>query len=134
MTREEALVKVRGYLTDLLPIEDCDEVEEIMLPLEQQPCEDAISREAVLEIQIKYAEHMGATKYWQMRDDIRALPSVTPTRPTGKWIADVDRWGDIVTTVNGYRCSECNTFNADKDNFCPNCGARMEESEGDECR
>lgn len=35
MTREEALVKVKGYLTDLLPSEDYDEVEEIMLALEQ---------------------------------------------------------------------------------------------------
>ena len=45
---------------------------------------------------------------------------------TGHWIAVVDKWGDIVTTVNGYRCDKCNTFNADKDNYCPNCGARME--------
>ena len=34
MTREEALVKVRGYLTDLIPAEDYDEVEEIMLALD----------------------------------------------------------------------------------------------------
>lgn len=51
---------------------------EIAKMLESEPCEDCISRQAVLEVQIKYAEHMGATKYWQMRDDIRALPSVEP--------------------------------------------------------
>lgn len=62
---------------------------------------------------------------------IKALEQ-QPTRPTGHWIAGVDRWGDIVTTVNGYRCSECCAFNADKDNFCPNCGARMGESEEEE--
>lgn len=39
MTNEEAIRKVRGYLTDLLSIEDNDEVEEIMLALEQQPSE-----------------------------------------------------------------------------------------------
>lgn len=49
--------------------------------------------------------------------------------PKGKWIADVDKWGDIVTTVNGYRCDKCNTFNADKDNYCPHCGAYMREGE-----
>jgi len=43
----------------------------------------------------------------------------------GEWIADVDKWGDIVTTVNGYVCSKCGTFDSDKDNFCPNCGADM---------
>lgn len=58
---------------------------------------------------------------------ISELPSVTPQEPRkGHWIADVDRWGDLVTTVNGYRCDKCNTFNADKDNYCPNCGAKME--------
>lgn len=35
ITHEEALRRVRGYLTDLLPIENYDEVEEIMLALEQ---------------------------------------------------------------------------------------------------
>ncbi len=43
----------------------------------------------------------------------------------GEWIADVDKWGDVVTTVNGYTCSKCGVFNSDKDNFCPNCGADM---------
>ena len=43
----------------------------------------------------------------------------------GEWIADVDKWGDEVTTVNGYTCSKCGMFNSDKDNFCPNCGADM---------
>ena len=46
---------------------------------------------------------------------------------TGHWIADVDKWGDVVTTVNGYRCDKCNAFNSDKDNYCPNCGCHMVE-------
>ena len=58
------------------------------------------------------------------RNFIKAQPEV---EKKGKWIADVDRWGDVVTTVNGYICSECKVFNTDKDNFCPNCGARMEK-------
>lgn len=53
------------------------------------------------------------------------LQEVKPERKKGKWIADVDRWGDVVTTVNGYICSECKVFNTDKDNYCPNCGADM---------
>ena len=48
-----------------------------------------------------------------------------PDREKGEWIADVDKWGDVVTTVNGYTCSKCGAFNSDKDNFCPNCGADM---------
>ena len=41
-------------------------------------------------------------------------------RKHGHWIEDYDEWG-------GYRCSECNEFNADKGNYCPNCGAKMVE-------
>ena len=37
MTREEALSKVKGYLTDLLPSEEYDEVEKILKALEQEP-------------------------------------------------------------------------------------------------
>lgn len=44
MTREEALYKVKGYLTDIIPEEDYSEVEEIIKALEQEPCEDCISR------------------------------------------------------------------------------------------
>ena len=43
----------------------------------------------------------------------------------GEWIPMYDRWGDIVTTVCGYECSKCCEWNADNDNFCPNCGADM---------
>jgi hypothetical protein len=54
-----------------------------------------------------------------------ALKENALKRNKGEWIADVDKWGDVVTTVNGYTCSKCGTFNSDKDNFCPNCGADM---------
>ena len=37
MTREEALRRVKGYLTDYLPIDDGGELDEIMEVLEQEP-------------------------------------------------------------------------------------------------
>ncbi len=40
MTREEALQKVRGILTDVYPADGFSEIEEIMSALEVQPCED----------------------------------------------------------------------------------------------
>ena len=49
MTREEAINRVKGYLTDIIPIEGYSEVEEIVKALEQEPCEDCISREHLLE-------------------------------------------------------------------------------------
>ena len=77
ITREEALNRVKGYLTDIIPIEGYSEVDEIVKALEQEPkidrieygtdgnayrltisngkefeqepCEDCISREHLLE-------------------------------------------------------------------------------------
>ena len=67
-------------------------------------------------------------------DTIANLPSVTPTRPTGKWIAQ-----DIHNCHTDFKCSACGYIHsfmhlygkptADY-TYCPNCGADMRESEG----
>lgn len=129
MTREERTELIehlqysRSIGADYL-ITDKD-VDEIIKALEQEPCDDAISRQAVFEIQAKYAEHMGATKYWQMRDDIRALPPVRPQEQTGHWIDD--------TKYGGTECSKCGkwyphaTIAKSEIKFCSECGAKMVE-------
>ena len=92
-------------------------------------CEDAISRQAVFKIQAKYAEYIGATKFWQMSDDIKALPSVTPQPKTGHWILTSDDDLEYCT------CSECGYQNGEnwmigsQIKFCQECGAKMQESE-----
>ena len=87
---------------------------------------DAISREAVFKVQAKYAEHMGATKFWEMSDDIKALPFVTPSRRYGRWLKENPF---LLST-----CSECGNnaigyhgFAETLTTFCPNCGAKMVE-------
>lgn len=40
MKKEEALSRIKGYLTNLLPSEEYSEVEEIIKALEQETCED----------------------------------------------------------------------------------------------
>ena len=60
----------------------------------------------------------------------KALTGILEQKPkAGHWIVVIDKWGDTVTTVSGYRCSECNTFNTDEDNYCPNCGSKMQDVE-----
>lgn len=61
------------------------------------------------------------------------MPSVTPTRPKGKWIYD--------KTIQNWRCSECNEtpktlgfvgtadFMVEHFRFCNHCGAEMESEE-----
>ena len=62
----------------------------------------------------------------KVEDMLNELPTYSfPDREKGEWIPMYDRWGDIVTTVCGYECSKCGEWNADNDNFCPNCGADM---------
>lgn len=141
MTNKEALVKVRGYLTDLLPIEDYGEVEEIMAALEQQPCEIAISKQKVID-EIEYELEMinsaldsmtldfNAREILRQRrgeameilNSIQQLPPVTPQPKTGHWII-VDDCEHFIA-----KCSECGRIEdsrmINKYPYC-HCGAKM---------
>lgn len=57
---------------------------------------------------------------------VDAMPTIEPERKTGEWIAIVAELGAHKTIVEGYNCSECGRYDAERDNFCPDCGARME--------
>lgn len=134
MTHKEALYRVKGYLTDIIPAEDYSEVEEIIKALEQQPCDDAVSRKAVDELS-KELVHTTRDKadflcnFWE---GLQKLPPVTPQQKYGKWISLENRFdlGDRV------KCSECGqVFVVGDDvsrNYCPNCGARMVEPQESE--
>lgn len=100
--------------------------------LEQQPCEDAVSRQAVDELS-KELVHTTRDKadflcnFWE---GLQKLPPVTPKEKIGHWInAKVGK----LFPSNDYKCSECGNL-LDFDgvncgrgdaNYCPNCGARM---------
>lgn len=136
MTNEEAISVFKEWIEHDKKMKYADRLENIEIynmaikALEQQPCEKCVSIADLLEF-------LKGIELLHNHDELRSnliygimnLPSVTPQPKTGHWVADVDKWGDIVTTVNGYRCSECNTFNTDKDNYCHNCGAKMEVEE-----
>ena len=92
------------------------------------PCEDAISRQAVLEGLASIAKAkaksdaqksmMGKTMFF-----VEQLPSVS-TEKTGHWIKmkAYEKWG----------CSECYTvfrFTFKEHYYCPSCGAKMEVEE-----
>lgn len=86
--------------------------------LEKEPCEDAISRQSMLDY-LKYL-------HGEMSEEefIKELPSVTPARKKGHWIDHSDE---------GYvECSSCGSAtNCDGNiadlHFCFNCGAEMDE-------
>lgn len=102
-----------------------------------EPCEDAISREAVYSILNEY--HIGEEEIESAMDecqnltvngiisDVSLLPSVT--QKSGKWIT-------VTNGRGGHECSLCHVYapsyqNGDEwlTNFCPNCGAKMESED-----
>ena len=122
MTLKEKIMKLQTY--KMFEGEDTLYIarDDVLKLLEQEQCDKCV-----------YSTKDGCCQYDDITETIPpfeqknpGLPSVQTER-TGKWIADVDRWGDVVTTVNGYKCSKCGCFNVDKDNYCPNCGAHMME-------
>lgn len=156
MTKEEAkeVFLNRGFVNGFF---DGDKWRESIVViskwLEQDPCEDCISRQAVLEIfgyvMDYWREHAIDVEPHEIKDalieqyeftakELSKLPPVTPKPKIGHWI--VNEWGNI-------SCSECGcTALYDKvypgesvfgqairvkSTFCPTCGIRMQaESEG----
>lgn len=95
--------------------------------------DDLISRQAVMdafnlsEKTRKYGgDHSGydTMMLYEIQDVIEDLPSVTPKQKMGRWIKHI-QW-----EISMYECSECGTWTDDDSSFCPNCGARIVESEG----
>ena len=93
-------------------------------------CEDAISRQAVLEQTYLWSkdEFLRVTNPFDyLRKRINPLPPVTPPPKIGHWIPRN-------SFLLRYKCSECER-ESEKYNYCPNCGAKMEEgSENDNKR
>ena len=123
MTNEEAI----GNLTHAIRWNDMPKKEALDMAikaLEQEPCEDAISRQGVLDeinrIGIKAFETYN--DYSQFFDFVDTLPPVTPQPKIGHWIrVDKDKC----------KCDQCEVVSfiamyPDGDiNHCPNCGADM---------
>lgn len=93
--------------------------------LDQKPCEDCISRQAVKEEMIKYGFHAPDMTVTEFVED---LPPVTSQPKTGHWIVLKDEYGDIHECI----CSNCNDDGNHKWKYCQNCGAKMIESQESE--
>ena len=95
-------------------------------------CEDAISREAVINAICdyvtleKYIDNHNHITFEPLEQMINSLPSVT--YKSGKWIDD----GFYAEGYShkAFHCSKCGHnvlgFKEDLSNYCPDCGARME--------
>lgn len=85
-----------------------------------EPCDDVVSRQAVLDINESHHGQMPNHINHQIWQEIKELPSVRPQEPKpGHWIED--EYEMVV------RCSECGEENEECSKYCPNCGAKMVE-------
>ena len=91
-----------------------DDISETIPPLE--PCTDAVSRDAILE----WCGDINMDVYTdEVKEFVNGLPSVT--QKSGKWLYK-EITDDYRVTGQCSECKERRLF----DNFCPNCGAKME--------
>ena len=86
MTNEEAkeIFLNRGFVNGLF---DGDKWRQSIVViskwLQQEPCEDCISREAVIDVLTKHRVHF--VDMVAITSDLKDLPSVQPMRPKGEW-------------------------------------------------
>ena len=128
MTNEEAI----GNLTHAIRWNDMPKKEALdmaMKALEQQPCEDAISRQAVIStIYDNKSDFKNDFAQGFFADRINDLPPVTPQPKIGRWIEHPHEAGEN-WEFSRYECSECHVWADDDSDYCPNCGVKMKEVE-----
>ena len=141
MTREDAIGILEHVLEEWVMDDDVSIPREEALrfaieALKQEPCEDAIRREAVINALDKHCDTVceyskaqrsvmcGACSLGTAFDVIEALPSVQPKAKTGKWISR-EKNGTKLPFWGRYECSECGEC-ASNSKYCPNCGCQME--------
>ena len=122
MSRE----KILKYFKDINhAYNDCTRYDTLkrMLDELQEPCDDAISRQAVLnEI---YNTDGISNIYFHLADEIIALPPVTPAEKVGQWIYIGNK--DINQSVKIVECNVCHKRNMGSSDYCPSCGRKMQE-------
>ncbi len=103
---------------------------------EQQPCDDAISRQAVFDfIRDNYRRwFINDDAFMQCMKGIKDIVPVTPQPKMGRWVEEDMFDGDVA-----YRCTNCNevfslidgTPKDNEYNYCPNCGCKMQDAGGE---
>jgi len=136
---KETITEMRDSNGTLTQQEVCKFLANYMEVLEkqmQQPCEDCIRRQAVIEHICEskecYKEECKGRTLKRCPDLqwVFDLPPVTPQRPEGRWIATENE----EMNIDGYFCSCCDLpmETEERTKFCPNCGAEMSGGEEDE--
>ena len=130
MTKEEAIAWLEHHF-DPLPdgTKQSEAVSLAIKALEQEPCKDAISRQAVTEIINDIRDCISVEGYWAILERMKKLSSVKPQESkTGHWISHYDE----DAKEGWYECNRCHTERAFNTDYCPDCGAKMVKIESEE--
>ena len=92
--------------------------------LQAEPCEDCVSRQAVLDKAYAYGNGLEPEGYCVNVEDIQALPPIQPKAKMGKWIPI---YGNVKCSVCGNVKDSRNVGKAT--HYCDFCGAKMESEE-----
>lgn len=117
---QETYIEGDGY--ERHPLPEYYAIETALEALEQEPCEDAISRQAVLdEMNIRRDNGDMITAGF-----IKGLSPIQPKAKVGKWKYYQNKKGNWI--------NECSVCKRDAGvgypySYCPNCGAKMEVEE-----
>ena len=132
MTKDETLdwlYRLRSNIGVYMPrewnISMVNALDTAIKALEQEPCEDAVSRQAIIdEMEKRHAEGDCITKGF-----VKNMPSVNPQEPKmGHWI---EEFNDLEGEVR-FTCSSCGKYQLFGTDYCYNCGTKMVEPQKSE--
>lgn len=138
MTKEEAKERLLNHAQYKLNGEDLIALDMVIEAVEQEPCEDCVSRKAILNElhELRKNTPISDTKDFacnHMLTFTEKLPSVQPKPKTGHWIKTPK-----AVMGEGYMwyCDKCE-YQVYQDSskpypdekYCPNCGAKMESED-----
>lgn len=139
ISRQAVLKQLRGCLTGGETEYQYAKLHIDSIPsVKPQPCEDAVSRKALIShIENQSREWGEDYDAQQILGDIEDMPSVKPQEPTGHWIMPQQDDGMSDPIYYQVRCSKCGfdldpqtwhmeLHQYDADKYCPNCGAKMD--------
>ena len=133
MTHDEMIDVLKGLVFGTFDRTTAKEREALDMAielLEQEPCEDAIIRQAVLDgidTYINKAQSTGTQDDFYSFAElvVKELPSVTPKPKTGHWVVHPK---GIYAHLVCDKCLSSAPYDC-RTNYCPNCGAKMEIKE-----
>lgn len=145
MTNEEARkILDSSFVWQKMVDEECEALGMAIKALEQEPCEDAISRQTVINAIANTCFWLSSDNWKELIKCINSIPLVKPQEPKiGHW-----EWVqyDYNSKLGNWHCSECRCIVVECVNkeekggiplykYCPQCGTKMVElqkSEGKE--